>query len=77
MSDKTTLKNHLASFKSQMKEVNESLYKFESQFEQEKAKIEKLRHSFFVIVKLINSELINSFDRIEDFLKEKNYPKMK
>jgi peptidoglycan hydrolase CwlO-like protein len=77
MNDKTTLQNHLESFKSQMKEVNESLYKFESEFEKEKAKIEHLRHSFFVVVKLINSELINSFDRIEDFLKENNYPKNK
>ena len=65
MNDKTTLQNHLESFKSQMKEVNESLYKFESEFEKEKAKIEKLRHSFFVVVKLflskefISSELIN------------------
>ena len=77
MNDKTTLQNHLESFKSQMKEINESLYKFESEFEKEKAKIERLRHSFFVVVKLINSELINSFDRIEDFLKENNYPKNK
>jgi len=73
MNDKTTLQNHLESFKSQMKEVNESLYKIESEFEKEKAKIEQLRHSFFVVVKLINSELINSFDRIEDFLKSKNF----
>lgn len=29
MNDKTTLQNHLASFKSQIKEVSESLYKFE------------------------------------------------
>ena len=70
MNDKTTLQNHLESFKSQMKEVNESLYKFESEFEKERVKIEQLRHSFFVVVKLINSELINSFDRIEDFLKK-------
>ena len=73
MNDKTTLQNHLKSFKSQMKEVNESLYKFESEFEKERVKIEQLRHSFFVVVKLINSELINSFDRIEDFLKSKNF----
>ena len=77
MTDKTNLQKHLELFKSQMKEVNESLYKFESQFEQEKSKVEKLRHSFFVVVKLINSNLINSFDRIEDFLKENNYPKNK
>lgn len=63
MNDKTTLQKHLESFKSQMKEVNESLYKFESEFEKEKAKIEQLRHSFFVTVKLINSELINSLDK--------------
>ena len=75
MNDKTTLQNHLESFKSQMKEVNKSLHKLSCEFEKEKAKIEKLRHSFFVVVKLINSELINSFDRIEDFLKENNYPK--
>jgi peptidoglycan hydrolase CwlO-like protein len=75
MNDKTTLQNQLESFKSQMKEVNESFYKLSCEFEKEKAKIEHLRHSFFVVVKLINSELINSFDRIEDFLKENNYPK--
>jgi hypothetical protein len=77
MTGKTNLQKQLELFKSQMKEVNESLYKFESQFEQEKSKVEKLRHSFFVVVKLINSNLINSFDRIEDFLKENNYPKNK
>ena len=77
MTDKIDLQKQLEIFKYQMKEVNESLYKFESEFEKEKAKIEQLRHSFFVLVKLINSELINSFDRIEDFLKENNYPKNK
>lgn len=58
MTDKTNLQKQLELFKSQMKEVNESLYKFESQFEQEKAKIEKLRHSFCMMIKLINHELI-------------------
>ena len=62
MNDKTTLQNHLESFKSQMKEVNESLYKFESEFEKEKAKIEKLRHSFVMMIKLINRELIDSLE---------------
>ena len=38
------------------------------EFEKEKAKIEKLRHSFAMMTKLINRELINSFNRIE-FLK--------
>ena len=60
MTDKTNLQKQLELFKSQMKEVNESLYKFESQFEQEKAKIEKLRHSFTMMVKLINHELIET-----------------
>ena len=62
MNDKTTLQNHLESFKSHMKEVNESLYKFESEFEKEKAKIEQLRHSFCFISKLINKDLINQID---------------
>lgn len=62
MNDKTTLQNHLESFKSQMKEVNESLYKFESEFEKEKAKIEQLRHSFIMIIKLINHELVSKLD---------------
>ena len=60
MTDKTNLQKQLELFKSQMKEVNESLYKFESEFEQEKAKIEKLRHSFAMMVKLINHELIET-----------------
>ena len=72
MNDKTTLQNHLESFKSQMKEVNESLYKFESELEKEKTKIERLRHSFFVVVKLINSELINSLDK-SNFIIDKIY----
>ncbi len=69
MNDKTTLQNQLELFKSQMKEVNESLYKLESQFEQEKAKIEKLRHSFAMIIKLINHELINSFENANEAIK--------
>ena len=69
MNDKTTLQNHLESFNSQMKEVNESLYKFESEFEQEKARIEKLRHSFVMMIKLINHELINSFDNSNEAIK--------
>jgi len=69
MNDKTTLQNHLKSFKSQMKEVNESLYKFESEFEKEKAKIEHLRHSFAMMIKLINHELINSFDNSNEAIK--------
>ena len=39
MNDKTNLQEQLELFKNQMKEVNESLYQFESQFEQEKAKM--------------------------------------
>jgi hypothetical protein len=73
MNDKTTLQNHLELFKPQMKEVNESLYQFESQFEQEKAKIEKLRYSFAMMMKLINHDLINSFDDIKDFLQAKGF----
>ena len=73
MNDKTTLQNHLELFKPQMKEVNESLYQFESQFEQEKAKIEKLRYSFAMMMKLINHDIINSFDDIKDFLQAKGF----
>jgi hypothetical protein len=58
MTDEIDLQKQLETFKSQMKEVNESLYKFESEFEKEKAKIEKLRHSFAAMVRLINHELI-------------------
>lgn len=60
MTDETNLQKQLELFKSQMKEVNESLYKFESQFEKEKVKIEQLRHSFAMMVKLINHELIET-----------------
>jgi peptidoglycan hydrolase CwlO-like protein len=70
MNDKTTLQNQLESFKSQMKEVNESLYKLSCEFEKEKAKIEKLRHSFAVMTKLINHELIETMG-INNFLVSK------
>lgn len=68
MTDEIDLQKQLETFKSQMKEVNDSLHKFESEFKKEKAKIEQLRHSFAMMTKLINRELINSFNRIE-FLK--------
>jgi hypothetical protein len=71
MTDKTNLQKQLKLFKSQMKEVNESLYKFESQFEQEKAKIEKLRHSFVMVVKLINHELIKSFNDLKSLIEKR------
>jgi len=60
MTDKIDLQKQLEKFKSQMKEVNESLYKFESEFEKEKAKIEKLRHSFYTVVKLINHRILDA-----------------
>ena len=72
MTDKTNLQKQLELFKSQMKEVNESLYKFESQFEQEKAKIEKLRYSFVMTVKLINHEFIESMNNINLILSKLN-----
>ena len=75
MNDKTTLQNQLESFKSQMKEVNESLYKFESEFEKEKDKIKQLRYSFAAVVKLINGELIRSLNDIDEFIKFKNLNK--
>ena len=71
MNDKTTLQNQLESFKSQMKEINESLYKLSCEFEKEKAKIEKLRHSFFVVVKLINFKAGKFFDDNRRFFKRK------
>ena len=70
MTDKIDLQKQLETFKSQMKEVNKSLYKFESEFEKEKAKIEKLRHSFTMMIKLINRELVNS---LEIFKNQKTY----
>jgi len=69
MTDKRNIQDQLELFRSQMKGVNESLYKFESQFEQEKAKIEKLGHSFAMTIKTINSELINSFDNANEAIK--------
>lgn len=60
MTDKIDLQKQLETFKSQIKEVNKSLYKFESEFEKEKVKIDKLRHSFCMVVKLINKDLIDN-----------------
>jgi hypothetical protein len=72
MTDKIDLQKQLEIFKYQMKEVNESLYKFESEFEKEKAKIEKLRYSFAMTVKLINHELIESMNNINFILSKLN-----
>jgi hypothetical protein len=65
------LQNQLELFKSQMKEVSKSLCGFESQLEQEKVKIEKLRYSFAVLVKLINRELISSLKNLEELFEIK------
>ena len=67
MTNHNNLQEQLESFKLQMKEVNESLVKFEYQFAQEKAKVKKLHHSFATIIKLINHELIEAIGSA-DFL---------
>lgn len=59
---KTNLKKELESFKSQMQEVNKSIEDLECQFHVEQIKIHSLRASFANMVKLINNELIESFD---------------
>jgi peptidoglycan hydrolase CwlO-like protein len=63
MNDKIDLKQELENFKEQVKEVNKSFTQFELEFTQEKQKINKLRESFAVIIKLINSELLHSLDK--------------
>ena len=62
MNDKIDLKQELENFKEQVKEVNKSFTQFELGFAQEKQKIDKLRESFAIIIKLINSELLHSLD---------------
>ena len=59
---KTNLKKELESFKSQMQEVNKSIEDLECQFHVGQIKIHSLRASFANMVKLINNELIESFD---------------
>jgi len=68
MTNRTDLKKELDSFKSQIQEVNRSLDTFESLFAAEKEKIDNLRHSFANVLKLINCELIQSFDTTNKLL---------
>jgi hypothetical protein len=76
MTNRTDLKKELDSFKSEMQGVNQSLDKFESLFEAEKVKIDNLRHSFATLAKIINHELIKSFDNsnqlVEHFLQKRD-----
>jgi hypothetical protein len=46
--------------------------KIEIYFEKEKAKIEKLRHSFVVVVKLMNSAMLKTMKNVEDLLRLSN-----
>ena len=70
MTDPTNLKEELDSFKSKMEEVNKSLEHFEAQFHVEQIKIYNLRSSFTDLVKLINHELIKSFDGSNQLIKK-------
>ena len=67
MTNHNNLQEQLESFKLQMKEVNESLYNYESKFEQEKQKVKNLQNSFCILVKLINHELISSLSNLNPF----------
>jgi hypothetical protein len=62
MTKHTDLKKELDYFKSKMKEVNQSLDSIESLLKIEKNKIYNFRHSFANMIKLINGELIQSFE---------------
>ena len=70
MTKQTNLKKELESFKSQMKEVNESLSNFEASLHVEQIKIHTLKTSFANIVKLINHELIKSFDSSRSLIEQ-------
>ena len=70
MTNQTNLKKELESFKSQMKEVNESLSNFEASLHVEQIKIHTLRTSFANIVKLINHELIESLDSSRNLIEQ-------
>jgi len=50
MTNQNNLQEQLESFKLQMKEVNESLYNYESKFEQEKQKVKNLQNAFCILV---------------------------
>lgn len=70
MTNPTDLKKELESFKSQMKEVNESLSNFEASLHAQQIKIHTLKTSFADIVKLINHELIESLDSSRNLIEE-------
>jgi peptidoglycan hydrolase CwlO-like protein len=69
MTNQNNLQEQLESFKLQMKEVNESLYNYESKFEQEKQKVKNLQNAFCILVKLINHELISSLSNFKKCFK--------
>lgn len=70
MTKPADLKKELDSFKSQMKEVNESLSNFEASLHVEQIKIHTLKDSFANIVKLINHELIKSLDSSKSLIEQ-------
>ena len=62
MTKHTDLKKELDYFKAKMQEVNQSLDSIESVLKIEQNNVYNLRHSFADMIKLINGELIQSFD---------------
>jgi hypothetical protein len=62
MTKHTDLKKELDYFKAKMQEVNQSLDSIESVLNIEQNNVYNLRHSFADMIKLINGELIQSFD---------------
>lgn len=62
MTKEIDLKKELDAFKNEMKEIQQSFSSVESLFINEQEKLENLQHSFTNMIKLINHELIKSFD---------------
>ena len=70
MTNPANLKKELESFKSQIREVNKSMKDLECQLRVEHTKIHCLNTSFAHVVKLINHELIESFDNASSLIEE-------
>jgi predicted nucleic acid-binding Zn-ribbon protein len=62
MTDIIDLKKELEGFKSQMLEANLSIENLAKQIKDEQDRIRHLKASFAHVIKLINHELVKSFD---------------
>jgi len=67
--DPYDLKREINLFKTQMKEVNDTLFQYENDFKLAKDKVDRLRESFVLLIKVMNHELVEVLTKSNRIIK--------